>query len=181
MAVYFMFDVESIGLYGEGFAVGYVVASVGEGPTKVLEENLFACSPRTAGGNLNDRNWVKDNIEAIPATHETPFRVRKAFWEAMNAWQQKGALICTDCGYPVESNFLAACVNDNPQARSSTGPYPLYDLSSILLAAGMDPLATTPRLPNELPVHNPLCDSRQSLRQLVEALASIQSTSKKTT
>jgi hypothetical protein len=54
---------------------------------------------------------------------------------------------------------------------SASGPYPLHDLASILLAHGRDPLAKNERLPEELPEHDPLNDARQSARLLHEVLS----------
>jgi hypothetical protein len=52
------------------------------------------------------------------------------------------------------------------------GPYPLVDVASVRLAAGLDPLGAYDRTAGELPVHNPLADARQSARLLLEALKS---------
>ncbi len=50
--LFFVFDVESIGLHGEGFAVGWVV--VGEtGAT--YEESYLACLPGAARGSVGRR------------------------------------------------------------------------------------------------------------------------------
>jgi hypothetical protein len=38
------------------------------------------------------------------------------------------------------------------------------------MAVGMDPLGTNERLPNELPIHDPLADACQSARLLIQAL-----------
>jgi hypothetical protein len=75
------------------------------------------------------------------------------------------------CAWPVEARFLAACVDDNPMTHEWSGPYPLHDLASVLMAAGRDPLAKNERLPGELPEHDPLADARQSARLLLAALA----------
>ena len=75
-----------------------------------------------------------------------------------------------DCAWPVEANFLSACVKLNHKEREWQGPYPLHDLASVLLALGADALAVTERLPDELPAHHPLMDARQSARQLVACL-----------
>ncbi len=85
-----------------------------------------------------------------------------------------------DCGWPVEARFLAACVDDARPAprtgqlvadspRDFTGPYPLHELASYLLGAGLDPWKKPKRLPGELPEHDPLADTRLSVRMLLEA------------
>jgi hypothetical protein len=79
-------------------------------------------------------------------------------------------MLAADCAWPVEARFLAACVDDQPEQRAWEGPYPLIDIASVRLAAGLDPLATVERLPSEMPAHDPLADARQSARLLIEAL-----------
>ena len=80
--------------------------------------------------------------------------------------------MAADCCWPVEANFLAQCIADNKQ-RTGDGPYPLLDVSSFLVATGSDPLKQYPRLPNELPAHNPLADARQSARLLRTCLVQL--------
>jgi len=165
--LFFVFDVESIGLHGEGFAVGWVV--VGEtGAT--YEESYLACLPGAARGSASSREWVEKNIPAIPITHNTPIAVRDAFWGVWKMWKKNGAVLVADCCWPVEARFLAQCVDDNPEAREWDGPYPLHDVASALLARGEDPLLTRDRLPAELPAHHPLKDAKQSARILLSAL-----------
>ena len=163
---FLVFDVESVGLHGEGFAFGWVLV-VGESQTM---EGRFACSPGAASGHDAARYWVKENIAHIPANCETPRQVREAFWETWKLCKALGALLVADCCWPVEARFLAACVDDAPLTREWEVPYPLHDLASIILAKGGDPLATRERLPDELPAHDPLCDARQSARLLIEAM-----------
>jgi hypothetical protein len=50
------------------------------------------------------------------------------------------------------------------------GPYPLYDISTLLLSRNEDPVGIFSRDETELPKHNPLCDARQSARILLEHL-----------
>ncbi len=164
---FFVFDVESIGLHGEGFAVGFVVRDR-EGNT--LDSGRFACSPSAARGSREGFDWVQANIPTIEPTHDAPWLVRAAFWRRWQAWKEKGAVLVADCAWPVEARFLAACVDDNPREREWQGPYPLHDLASAFLAIGIDPLAKHDRLPDELPEHDPLADARQSSRLLLQAL-----------
>ena len=171
--LFMVFDVESIGLHGEGFAVGYVV--IDRGGT-VLEERTYACDPDTAAGLPKDRRWVDANVPKLAhpeASHpaSTPTDVRAEFWNRWLHWKAQGAALVADCCWPVEARFLAACVDDCRPVRDWGGPYPLHDLASVLLAVGRDPLATNDRLPSELPAHHPLNDARQSARLLLDALA----------
>jgi hypothetical protein len=168
MSKYFVFDVESIGLHGEGWAVGWVVI---DEDGKECESGCLACPPEAAEGDEDGRKWVMANIPPITPNVPMPVFLRESFWEA---WERAratwNAQMVTDCGWPVEARFLAACVDDDPINRRWKGPYPLLDVASVRLAAGLDPLGTEERKPDELPAHHPLADARQSARLFVEAL-----------
>lgn len=178
---YFMvFDVESVGLHGGGFAVGWVVVNTAEGVT--LEENLLACDPAHAHAHDEvDRAWIAG--EVVPALSdeawprgpmqyvEKPEEVRELFWTAWKYWKERGAWLAADVAWPVEARFLSACIDTAPTVRGWQGPYPLVDIASVRLAVGLDPLGTEERRENEKPAHNPLADARQSARLLIEALA----------
>ncbi len=166
--LYFVFDVESIGLHGEGFAVGWIVVDFAG---NVRDEQLFSCPPDAALGEQHNRAWVWDNVPVLPHTHRTPAALRKDFFDAWRRWNAAGAVLVADCGWPVESRFLSACIDDALAAREWSGPYPLHELASVFLAKGLDPLKERSRLDSELPKHNPLCDARQSARLLLAALA----------
>lgn len=164
--LYFVFDVESIGLHGEGFAVGWVVV---DWAGNVNEAGTWACPPELAKGTVADHRWVADHCKFDSFNRENPRHVRDSFWSTWLRWKGCGAVMVADCPWPVEARFLIHCIEDNP-SRQESGPYPLLDVASVRRARGLDPLATLPRLPGELPEHNPLNDARQSARVLLEAL-----------
>jgi len=174
----FVFDVESVGLYGEGFAVAFTVQ---DSDGNEVESGYIGCPIGSAEGGEEDRKWVKANVcPHLPeVTHHSPRAVRYWFWQKLQEWRNEpgGCLFFAECGYPVESSFLAACVQDasiiDPNAKWKA-PYPLHDIASIMFAAGMDPMATYERGPNELPAHNPLADARLSARLLREAMSPAQ-------
>jgi hypothetical protein len=161
----FVFDVESIGLYGEGFAVGYVVTTR---ERKLIEEGCFACDlDRAIGLDEESRQWIGKNVKIPMYDCVAPWIVREKFWEVLLRYRDT-CLFFADCCYPVETNFLAACVKIDSPGRQWLAPYPLYDIAIIRAALGFDPLTTLPRLENELPKHNPLADARQSARILLD-------------
>lgn len=172
---YLVFDVESIGLHGEGFAVGWVVL---DGDGNRLEIGSLSCPPYSARG-FGDKGfkWVTDNVPKFTATHLTPWQMRAAFWNKWREWQCKpeGTDLYAECAWPVEARFLAQCVDDHHVEREWHGPYPLHDVASIRLAAGLNPLDKNERLEGEFPEHDPCADARQSARLLMEALALIRS------
>lgn len=165
---YLVFDVESVGLHGQAFAVGFVVVDeFGNG----YESGRFACPPSEAWGTDESRAWIKANVPPIEAAYESPLLVRGAFWDVWMKWKAEGAVLVADCAWPVEARFLIECVEDYPHTREWDGPYPLHDLASVALSQGKDPLKTHDRLPNELPAHDPLNDAMQSARLWVELLS----------
>lgn len=169
--LFMVFDVESVGLHGEGFAVGWVIFENGE----EIDAGIRVAPMPAARGDESDRQWVTENV--LPHLPEPNRRdtkgVRTGFWTEWLHWKEQGAVLVTDCGWPVEANFLSACLADDPEARKWQGPYPLFDISSVLLANYEDPTGTFPRFSNEEPAHNPLNDARQSARVLMTALKNI--------
>lgn len=153
-----------MGLHGEGFAVGWVVQ---RGDERLVEGIAVS---RTFTGLADP--WVEEHVlPALPtATHETVEDVRRLFWAVWKLWRAEGALLAADVAWPVEANFLTTCIAEGRGERDWDGPYPLIDIASVRLGVGLDPLAEVERLADELPVHNPLNDARQSARLLVEAL-----------
>lgn len=170
---FLMFDVESVGLHGEGFAVGYVVINR---DGLLLEEGCYFTDSRSARGSADNRKWVEKNIPELTQVKEnynrcnSTYSMRWYFWQILQKWINKGAMIYADCTWPVEANFLSECVKDNPEERTTTGPYPLYDLCTLRGVCGYKPLQICDRLSDELPIHDPLCDARQSARLLIETV-----------
>lgn len=169
--LFMVFDVESVGLHGEGFAVAWVV--VDRSGNRVAQA-AYSCDPGQVRGDPDGLAWVAENVTVPPVGHLAhPAHVRDEFWRAWIYARERGATLWADCCWPVEARFLAACVDDDRASRTWEGPYPLHDVATLRLAAGSDPLATVDRVPDELPAHNPLNDARQSARLLIEALEAI--------
>lgn len=167
--LYMVFDVESVGLHGEGFAVGWVVVN-----EKGLERShgLIWCPPDNARGEQKNREWVNANVPNLGIFQFlTPEQVRSEFWKQWLRWKAAGAELWADCLWPVEARFLIDCVNDMPGQREWEGPYPFHDIASLLVTRGIDPLTTFPRQDDEMPAHNPLNDARQSARILIHSQA----------
>jgi hypothetical protein len=177
-SLWMVFDVESIGLHGEGYAVAWVVI---DRTGQELEARRESCPTDAASGYDSGRNWVRNNCPPLPPTQMTPAQIRQEFWAAWTRWKARGAMLIADCGWPVEARFLAACVDDvRPVQRGGRamaegtrdfgGPYPLHELASVMVGAGMNSWERPRRLPEELPEHDPLADARYSARLLALAL-----------
>lgn len=167
-APFFVFDVESIGLHGEAFAVAGGVYLDGV----VRWEFNYCCPLNEAKGDDGDREWVKNNVPVIPVTHRNPYTLKRAFWRE---WQSAKSVypniaMAAECLWPVEANFISSCIAQAPDERKWEGPYPFHEIASVMFAAGMDPMATYDREPSEMPAHEPLADTRLSARLLSDAL-----------
>lgn len=188
-----MLDVESVGLQGEGFAVGLSVYDLVHG--REVDQGFAWAHPDAAHGTTDGREWVAKHVlphfKGSP-THESPAEVREYFWRAWRAFSSTPgghAGLWADVAWPVEARFLSACVDAAPHDSSDdeddhghptrvwSGPYPLFDVSTVLLAAGMDPKGEVPMraldkrfFPGPLRAHHPLDDSRGSINKLVAAL-----------
>lgn len=183
---YLVFDVESIGLHGPGFAVGWVLVDMDRGEKLGLDTGvemgcgLAACDPDLVYQRMSpaqrllhadDYKWVKAHVPVMEYAYADPNQVRAMFWACWRAYLGEfGATLAADCPWPVEARFLALCVDAKPVSRAWEGPYPFIDVASCRKTVGLDPLGTDERLPEELPSHNPLNDARQSARLLYEAL-----------
>lgn len=162
---FFVFDVETNGLYGEAFAVGAVVYENGQ---------EIARFSGIAEANSIDNPWVIENV--LPHLGElknfdSKLEMRNAFWDF---WKQHkdGAFCFADVGSPVESNFFRKCIEDDLGGRQWDGPYPLHEVASVLLTKGIDPdVSRTEFTGYEGTPHNPVYDSIASYKTLIKALS----------
>lgn len=158
---FFVFDVESVGLHGDGYAYGYVVV---DADGNELASGREAVDPADVNGTTDGREWLRDNCPSIAITKANISALRSQFVVDWVHWKVRGAVMVADCPWPVEARFLLAC------DMGFEGPYPLIDVGSVVLSAGGNPIGEFDRLQSELPKHDPLCDARQSARVLVEHL-----------
>ncbi len=170
---FMIFDVESIGLHGEAWAVGWVLMdSEGE----ITEEHLVYCDPSLARGRPENYQWVLDNCHwrgykdycDNSEKVDDPGEVCSVFWECWLEAQNNGFHLLADVAWPVEARFLIACIDMYPNLREWKGPFPLLDLSSIVTAQSNVQLE---RPSSCMPVHNPLADARFSALELTKYLS----------
>jgi hypothetical protein len=163
---FLVFDVESAGLCGQGFAVGYCIVDDESGMT--MESDWRSAGINSVPCASEDLMWLMENLPRGVTHPESPLSL-----EGLREWfvgvveTHKDCCPTSDCGVPVESNFLSEC---------GLNPYPLHEVATALLLAGRDPVGTYERLPYELPKHHPLYDARQSGRILLECIAKIRGT-----
>jgi len=158
-------DVETIGLHGPAFAVGFVLMNFyGE----ITNEGLYAVKPDSVVYDDPDGlRWALENVHIDERYYNCTFleEVRSRFWSFWLEARSR-SVMAADVNWPCEANFLSACVREHT-GSTWVGPYPLLDIASFRIGHGdIDAMKSERRLQNELPIHNPLCDARQSARQL---------------
>src|SRR5439155_25755641 len=109
------------GLHGEGFAVGYIIVEHG----RVTEQQLLVCHPDGAIGQPKMRKWIMEKV--WPALQGQPrvfsmTALKEQFWSRWDAHRNNGGVLMADCPWPVEANFLSACIAADPQERYWHGP-----------------------------------------------------------
>src|SRR3972149_5844005 len=98
MALYMVFDVESVGLHGEGFAVAWLLV---DETGQELAAGYEACDWHGLPGTDEDRAWLQSNLPDLPITYDTPREVRGRFWRQWMAHKEQGAMLVADCAWPV--------------------------------------------------------------------------------
>jgi hypothetical protein len=165
------FDLETNGLHGTAFAVGAVVM---DAKSTVLDSFAARC-PLTHDVDP----WVKANvfpvIKDMPVTHNDQKTLRHDFWQWYLQAEPNSDYVLVSNGYPVEYRFLLQCQEDDLETRYWQHPFPILDLTSILLAAGHDPSAKS-RLITEIirdgkfARHHPLDDAKVAALAAFKAL-----------
>lgn len=166
-------DVESNGLHGAAFAVGAVLM-------KADGELIDSFKGRIPIRGQTD-SWVKENVlpklSDFPINFRSAKAMRSAFWEWFMQAKPRADYVLVNNGYPVEARFLLASQADDIKQRGQYHPFPLLELNSLLLAAGIKPLAEKNRLVKaeisgqEILHHNPLWDAKVAVLAAVKALA----------
>lgn len=128
-------DCESDGLYGEVFVIAAVRYS-SEGA--VLSRFYGAAEVESVTDN-----WVRENVlPVLEGDQEVEiYHTRRDLRDAFVGWWQlfkKDAIVVADFGTPVEAGLFRKIIEENPPLYWE-GPYPLHELGTMLLAAGVDP------------------------------------------
>lgn len=129
------FDLETNGLHGEAFAVGAVVVDAENKIHDQFSGRAKILGPIDA--------WVKTNvlpvIEDIPVTYNSARDLREAFWAWYLKAEPKTDYVLVSNGYPVEYRFLLQCQEENLEERYWQHPFPILDLTSLLIQTGQEP------------------------------------------
>lgn len=128
-------DAETDGLYGAFLTVGLVAA---DESGKILEKAYYGIKKEHM---LLTDAWTRENVWPVLADYEVCEDEDELLEKVWAFWMQyrEEAYAVADVMYPVESRLLMKCVMKNEAERKYLGPFPMLDLSSMLMAAGYDP------------------------------------------
>lgn len=183
---YLVIDCESIGLYGDTFAVAAVLSN---NKGKILEVFHCACMVQGVLSQLDRITFFTEGEGKKVVSEckklnqvESLKELRDSFWkfymkcvshvrETNDKLQVYGDVI-----FPVESNFLAAVAKDNLEDRQFLMPYPLMDVANSV-DVNIDRIDKYIKenayyivcdVANRKPIkHNPLWDVKTSLWALM--------------
>ena len=165
---YVSMDVESVGLNGQAFAYALITY---DRYGVIVSKREAVVSWQICNGTEQSFAWIKQNIPSLTLdaiSHPSRESFLESFRtdvESENA--RKGKVVfMADCTFPVETNLISEAYPSGTNGLF----YPFIDIGSVLLAAGLDPIGTYDRLPEELPAHDPSCDAMQSARLFFKAL-----------
>jgi hypothetical protein len=127
-------DAESNGLAGKAFAVGL---TFNDGPEEI-DIALIRCPIEDEVDPWVESN-VLPNIPDISINARDYLHLLDLTWKAISAWGGKNVQMIAHVAWPVEARLL---LDVYPGDQIWNGPYPLIDVSSVLLAKGFDRNAT---------------------------------------
>lgn len=152
----FFVDAETDGLYGRFLSIAALVTDK-EG----RELDRFYGAMSVVPEELHS-DWVKEHVLPILGKAERIFPNEEALQEAFWAFwlrHRETAECVAYVQYPVEARLFTACVMRQPESREFLGPFPLYDLSTLLSVHGLRFDADLQELSGlEMPSHNALND-----------------------
>lgn len=127
----FSVDAETNGLYGSHWAIGAVVLDE-QGET--VDQFAGQIDPAV----WVDDPWVAENIVPVVdlPRYDTNQALLEAFW-AFWIEHRESTLAVADFGTPVEASLFRQCIQVD-DSRTFLGPYPLHELGTALLLAGVD-------------------------------------------
>lgn len=149
-------DAETDGLYGSFLSIAVILTDY-EG--NEIERYYWGINPKTL---QIQSEWVMQNVVPIMGDYEICRNEDELLDKFWNVWDKnrENTFAVADVCYPVESTLFQRCVLHDLEERQMKGPFPLLDLSSMLLAKGIDPLVDRVELSDEngKKMHNALTD-----------------------
>ena len=158
----FYVDAECDGLYGAFLSVAAMVTD-----ENGRELDRFYVSVRANESDIQT-DWVREHVLPYLANADeivnTEDELLDSFWEFWMKHREDAVCIAY-VQYPVEARLFSQCVMKAPEERTFLGPYPLYDLSTLLVARGLDPDQNMAELSGmELTEHDAMNDVRMTAK-----------------
>ena len=129
----FFVDAESDGLYGAFLSVAAMVTDENGAELERFYASLNILPEQIAS------EWVKEHVypdlKNAEMFFDTEAEMLEAFWLFWMKYREE-AMCIAYVQYPVEARLVSRCVMKNEAERAFLGPFPLYDLSTLLLAKG---------------------------------------------
>ena len=132
----FFIDAETDGLYGKFLTVAIIVT---DNNLNEIERAYFGIKKE----NMDVKNqWVIENVLPILGEYDEVNSEEELLDRVWEVWMRyaSDAYAIADVPVPVESRLFLKCVERDSSNREFQGPFPLIDISSMLLAIGRDPL-----------------------------------------
>lgn len=129
----FFVDAETDGLYGRFLSVAALVTD-----ECGRELDRFYAAVKVEENEIQTP-WVLTNVfpflKNADVSYSSEDELLEAFW---TFWlkHRDGAECVSYVAYPVESRLFSSCVMKDLEERCFLGPFPLYDLSTLLVAKG---------------------------------------------
>ena len=146
MQTKFLFiDAETDGLYGSFLTVGLVVT---DDAGNMIEKAYYGIKKENM---MISDVWTRENVFPVLGDYEACEDEAELLEKVWAFWMKyrEEAYAAADVMYPVESRLFMKCVMNNESERKYLGPFPMLDLSSLLMAAGYDPLIDRAELLDE--------------------------------
>jgi len=166
------FDLETNALHGQTFAIGALIV---DASGKIHDEFTARVAIK---GEIDD--WVTGNvlpvIEDMEITHGTYEAMRESFWRWFVVAQEKSDYVLVSNGYPVEYRFLLDCQDADIEERYWQHPFPIIDLTSMLLLLqkthNIDKKTLSLQVQQNMVyrVHHPLDDAKKAALMAFEAI-----------
>lgn len=129
----FFVDAETDGLYGDFLSVAAMVTD-----ENGAELDRFYASVNILPNQI-ETEWVKENVypdlKNAEIFFDTEEEMLEMFWSFWMKYRTDSICIAY-VQYPVECRLFARCVMKNKEERTFLGPFPIYDLSTLLVAKG---------------------------------------------
>lgn len=154
-------DMETDGLYGSVLSVAMIAT---DWSGNELEKVYYGIKKEKIHVTSE---WVKENVLPRMGKYEEYDNEQELLSKVWQFWlkYEKDAYMIGDVCFPVEAGFLTKCVKQNVDEYMFKAPFPLLDISSMLLAKGYDPLVERKTLcqGTETNEHNALYDAGMSV------------------